>query len=110
METFYVQGKLDKTGHAKGSTPGDDLSHQCETIKMVDDNDDIVYVYIESNASGVAQISLQTSTQPLKELGYPDPSRYSYMNSNWEQFENDRNFMGLYGWTNGEHMAALGFI
>ena len=75
METFYVQGKLEKTGHAKGSVAGADLSHQCTTIKMADENDDIVYMYIESSPAGVAQISLQTKTQPLKELGYPDVNR-----------------------------------
>ena len=62
METFYVQGKLDKTGHAKGSSPGADLSHQCKTIQMADDNDDIVYIYITSSPAGVAQIALQTKT------------------------------------------------
>ena len=62
METFYSQGKLEKTGHAKGSTPGDDLSHQCKTIEMADDNDDIVYIFITSSPAGVAQISMQTKT------------------------------------------------
>ena len=32
------------------------------------------------------------------------------MNNNWEQFEDDRKFMGLYGWKDGEHLSALGFI
>jgi hypothetical protein len=32
------------------------------------------------------------------------------MNNNWEQFEADRKFMGLYGWKDGETMSALGFI
>ena len=62
METFYSQGKLEKTGHAKGSTPGGDLSHQCKTIEMADENDDIVYIFITSSPAGVAQISMQTKT------------------------------------------------
>ena len=54
METFYTQGKLEKTGHAKGSTAGADLSHHCKTIKMADENDEIVYIYIPSTTNGVA--------------------------------------------------------
>lgn len=65
METFYVQGKLEKTGHAKGSVAGEDLSHQCKTIKMENDDDGIVYIYIKSTDKGVAEIELQTKTQPL---------------------------------------------
>jgi len=77
---------------------------------MADDDDDIVYIYITSSEAGIGQISMQTKTAPLKELGNPDPTRYAYLNKNWEQFESDRGFFGLYGWTANEHLTGLGFI
>ena len=110
METFYSKGKLAKTGHGRGTTPGEDLSHQCTTIKMQDENDEIVYIFIESSPLGIGQLKVQTRTQPLLDIGYPEADRYAYVNSNWEKFEDDRNFYGLYGWTNGEKLAGLGFI
>jgi len=32
MEAAYAEGKLEKTGHARGDNPGEDLSHHCTTI------------------------------------------------------------------------------
>lgn len=32
MESAYEEGKLEKTGHARGINAGEDLSHHCKTI------------------------------------------------------------------------------
>lgn len=79
MEIFYEQGKLELTGHAKGSSPGEDLSHQCKTLRLADDYDKIVYMQIVSGLLGVSQISVQTNTDHFVTLGLPatgsDPIR-----------------------------------
>ena len=36
FEAFYAAGKLATTGHARGSTAGDDLSHHCITYTFDD--------------------------------------------------------------------------
>jgi len=47
---------------------------------MEDANDNLVYIHIKAGKQGVSQISLQTDTKPLQELGNPDTVdfRYSY--------------------------------
>lgn len=105
---------MEKTGHAKGTTAGADLSHHCVTVKMDDATDNLVYIHVTSGQDGVSQIELQTSTKPSTVLGNPDETsiRYAYENKNWENFSGTRGFYGLYGYndpTTGD-MRALGFI
>lgn len=45
---------------------------------MEDANDNLVYIHIKAGKQGVSQISLQTDTKPLQELGNPDDVSYRY--------------------------------
>ena len=68
MEAWYAAGKLDVTGHADSwnpsassgkevGSPGDYLSHTCETLNLEPD-DSVTYIRIISNTDGVQQIDL----------------------------------------------------
>ena len=116
MESFYTNGKLEATGHAKGNSAGDDLSHQCFTHKMKDGGDALVYIKIDSSDDGISRLTIQTNDDPEEIFGFDsaqtDPYT-SYENTNWEQFEPaTRGFFGLYGYADAttKHMNGLGFI
>ena len=59
MEKWYVDGKMAKTGHAAGETPGADLSHHCDSYNFRAD-DRLTYFRVTSNLEGIPEISIQT--------------------------------------------------
>lgn len=65
--TSYASGKLEATGHAKGSVNGADLSHQCGTISLNErqGSDKLTYIRIRSGPRGIEEISAQSEREPL---------------------------------------------
>lgn len=112
FEAFYANGKLEATGHARGTTAGDDLSHHCITYTF-DDQDEIKLAQITSSEEGVSQVTISTSKKPTFDLGIPDSNsdRYAYPSTNWANFDFGNTLYGLYGTTNTDgDLNSLGFI
>ncbi len=121
MEAWYSAGKLDVTGHANNwnpsprggrevGSPGDYLSHTCETLNL-DFDDRVTYMRIISNTDGVQQLDIQTSKIPTATLGKRDSARFAYVNTNWVEFDGTVDLAGLWGTTREDGtLAGLGFI
>lgn len=121
MEAWYAAGKLDVTGHARNwnpsanggsnlGSPGDYLSHQCETLNL-DFDDRVTMMRVTSNSNGLQQIDLQTSKIPEASLGNRDPSYFAYVNTNWVKFNDGTDLAGLWGTVREDgNLAGIGFI